>query len=302
MKTHSRYALCLDVGGSHVTAAPVDLATRTLLPAGRVRESILHTASVQDTVQTWHSALTRASLLCPAGTVTHLALALPAPFDYQSGVSHMTHKYEQLLGVNVRDVLRTQLRGGPLAQLPILLGNDADLFALGEHWAGAGQGAERLIGITLGTGLGSGFVARGHVVTSGPEIPPAGELWNTPYADSTAEAFACGEAVTRSYQALSGERCTAREISRRADRADPHAQRAFLMLGEHLAHILRPFTVSFGAAAVVVGGNVSRAWTHFGSSLQAGLPNVQVSASQLLEDAALLGGGALHATPGTGGL
>jgi glucokinase len=36
---------------------------------------------------------------------------------------------------------------------PISLENDANLFALGEHWLGAGQGYDGMLGITLGTGV-----------------------------------------------------------------------------------------------------------------------------------------------------
>ena len=39
--------------------------------------------------------------------------------------------------------------------------NDANLFALGEHWMGAGQGYDQMLGITLGTGVGGGLILNG---------------------------------------------------------------------------------------------------------------------------------------------
>ena len=49
--------------------------------------------------------------------------------------------------------------------------NDADAFALGEWWAGAAKGGRRVVAATLGTGLGSAFLADGHIVHDAPGIP-----------------------------------------------------------------------------------------------------------------------------------
>ncbi|GGJ59978.1 ROK family protein [Deinococcus roseus] len=298
MKNPAQYALCLDVGGSHVTAAPIDLSHRTLLNPGRVRAPVHHVDAAETILQTWWSALSMASLACENKSFSHITLALPAPFDYQHGISRMTHKYRQLFGLDVRALLQTQQQFSPLAGLPIFFANDADLFALGEHWAGMGQPFERMIGVTLGTGLGSGFVREGKIIRSGPEVPPEGELWNTPHLDGLAERHACGQAVSDSYGLLTGESCSAEEISLRADQGDLQARSAFQTLGEHLVAILTPHVQAFEAQAVVVGGNVSRAWKHFGPALQEGLPGAEVFPSQLREDAALLGGAALLSPAG----
>lgn len=297
MKHPPKYALCLDVGGSHVTAAPIDLTTRTLLETGRVREHIRHFDAAETIIQTWWSALSQAALACDGAEISHITLALPAPFDYEKGISWMTHKYRSLHGKDVGALLGKHQQCSPLDGLPIFFANDADLFALGEHWAGVGQKFDRLIGVTLGTGLGSGFIQKGKVITHGQGVPEAGEIWSTSYLDAHAERYACGQAVTDAYQKLRGETCTAQEISTRADHGDPHARKVYRMLGEHLAAILSPYANTFDAQAVVVAGNVSRAWNHFSPALQAGLPDVQVHPSRLLEDAALLGGAALAQTP-----
>ena len=47
--------------------------------------------------------------------------------------------------------------------VPVALENDADAAALGESWAGAGRGLQRLAMITIGTGVGSGFVFDGEI-------------------------------------------------------------------------------------------------------------------------------------------
>ena len=47
--------------------------------------------------------------------------------------------------------------------LPLFLENDANLFALGEHWLGAGMGHDQMLGITLGTGVGGGLILNGRL-------------------------------------------------------------------------------------------------------------------------------------------
>jgi glucokinase len=61
--------------------------------------------------------------------------------------------------------------------VPCTLGNDANAAALGEWRYGAGQGCNDLLVVTLGTGLGSGFIVNGQLVL-GP-FGNAGELGHT---------------------------------------------------------------------------------------------------------------------------
>jgi glucokinase len=48
--------------------------------------------------------------------------------------------------------------------LPAVIENDANCAALGEMWMGAGEGAENLICVTLGTGVGGGVIVAGNIV------------------------------------------------------------------------------------------------------------------------------------------
>ncbi|MBB6097372.1 glucokinase [Deinobacterium chartae] len=290
------HALALDVGGSHVSAALVDLQRRQALPVTR-----LHTdpdADAGTILDAWVQAARTAHAAGGHVPLAHIGLALPAPFDYRRGISRMQHKFAALYGLNVKEQLRARLRGSALETLDLRLANDADLFALGEAWSGAARGRARVIGITLGTGLGSGFVDRGRVVVEGPEVPPGGELWNTPYRSDIAETFACGAAVTRAYARQGQEALAAAEVARRAETGDPIARQAFAELGHHLGEIIAPWVQRFEPDAIVIGGNVSRAWSLFSPALEAALPGTPCLPSALFEEAALLGAAALsHDSP-----
>lgn len=51
-----------------------------------------------------------------------------------------------------------------LSGLPVFLENDANIAVLGENWLGAGENADNVIAITLGTGVGGGIITNGKIV------------------------------------------------------------------------------------------------------------------------------------------
>ena len=53
---------------------------------------------------------------------------------------------------------------GLLDGLKVLVGNDANVAALGEIWMGAAKGAKNAVMATLGTGVGGGVVVNGKVI------------------------------------------------------------------------------------------------------------------------------------------
>jgi glucokinase len=55
-------------------------------------------------------------------------IAMPAPFDYPAGVSHMAHKFRAIRGLPLGTLLAAEVG------LPVHFLNDADAFGLG--WAG----------------------------------------------------------------------------------------------------------------------------------------------------------------------
>jgi glucokinase len=48
--------------------------------------------------------------------------------------------------------------------IPVTIENDANVAALGERWMGAGNNADDVVFVTLGTGVGGGIIADGHIL------------------------------------------------------------------------------------------------------------------------------------------
>ena len=82
-----------------------------------------------------------------------------------------------------------------------VLGNDCDVAALAEAKFGAGKNAERVFFVTVGTGVGGGFVVGGRSDgTNRPAIAEIGHLrvgLDAGELDGTVEAFASGRGIER---------------------------------------------------------------------------------------------------------
>ena len=101
-----------------------------------------------------------------------------------------------------------------LFHVPCTVLNDANAAALGECYAGAGQGRRCVLMITLGTGIGGGIVSEGHVFGGAKGI--AGEIGHftlkaggetcTCGRQGCFERYASTSALVRKARELTGER------------------------------------------------------------------------------------------------
>jgi glucokinase len=272
----------LELGGSHVSAARVDVATvqvedllRLPLDAQGPRAELIENV-----------ALAARSV---AAGATRVGVAVPGPFDYDRGVCTIrgVGKLDALFGVDLRSELSRVFPAADATAIRFV--NDAEAFLLGEAAAGAARGFSRAIGVTLGTGLGSAFLVDGAIVRSGPGVPADGELHRVPFRGRPVEDMLSGRGLCVRF----GEDVDAARIASLADRGDGRATAAFSSFGADLATFLAPFVRRFGAQCVVVGGAITHAWPHFGSPLADAI-EAEVAPAARLDDAALVGA-ALHA-------
>jgi glucokinase (EC 2.7.1.2) len=70
----------------------------------------------------------------------------------------------------------------------IMVGNDANVAALGEVWQGGGKGNKNLVMVTLGTGVGGGIILGGKIVPG--SFGAAGEIGH--FTMSNTETMSCG--------------------------------------------------------------------------------------------------------------
>ncbi|WP_153796205.1 ROK family protein [Foetidibacter luteolus] len=102
-------------------------------------------------------------------------------------------------------------------KLPVVLTNDANAAAIGEMMYGAAQGMKDFIMITLGTGVGSGIVANGHLIYGHDGF--AGELGHTIIIpDGRLHEGTGKKGSLESYASATGVKLTAIEVMEHTDK------------------------------------------------------------------------------------
>jgi glucokinase len=292
----------LEIGGSHVTAALVDLSAAKVLP-GSIRHELCASGTASDILE----AIIACALALPAAQGAAWGVAIPGPFDYQRGVALFTGvgKFDSLYGVDVGAALAAGLRRHPG---PIRFLNDAHAFVRGEWLFGAGLGHDRCVGITLGTGVGSAFLAGGTVCDHGSAIPPEGRVDLLRIDGQPLEDVVSSRAIRRAYQRQTGTRpLDVAWIAQRVGRGDMTAAYVLGTAFERLGEALGPWLASFGATMLVVGGSMTGSWKLIKPALEAGIGRTYEPATSLTmavsvaargNDAALLGAAAHAYGPG----
>ena len=167
-----------DIGGSHITAALIDLNTGGLLRETIKRQPVNSHGSPDEILNSWANSIAD-SFMNYSGP-KRIGIAMPGPFDYQKGISYIKgfHKYDSLYKLNVKEALAERLN---IESNAILLKNDAACFLQGEIFAGAAKGYRKSIGFTLGTGFGSAIGI--------DAVAQDAEYWSRPFLEGVAEDY-----------------------------------------------------------------------------------------------------------------
>ncbi|MCL1949205.1 MAG: ROK family glucokinase [Turicibacter sp.] len=203
--------------------------------------------------------------------VSGVGIGVPGPVTSEGYV---------VVGVNVgwpdgKDV-KGELEG--MLSLPVAVGNDANVAALGELWLGSAQGAQNAIMYTLGTGVGGGVIIDGKVV-AGPN-GAGGELGHS-LAVLNGSACNCGkngclETVasatgivreTVNYLASTDtpsplrdlEKIEAKDVFEAAKAGDTISLKMVDQLGFYLGLNMANVAAAVDPEKIIVGGGVSKA-------------------------------------------
>lgn len=179
-------------------------------------------------------------------------------------------------------------------QVPVLINNDANCFALGEYHFGKGNGSQAMVGLTLGTGLGSGIILKGKLY-SGKNCG-AGEFGMIDYLDHCIEYYASGQFFRNVYQ-TDGE-----TVFKKASEGDHTAISMYEEMGKHLGNAIKVILYALEPDKIIIGGSVRHAWKWFSGSMwerintfayRQTLNNLIIETSEL-ENSGILGAAALH--------
>ncbi len=289
-----KYAIGVDIGGSHITSLAVDPDTRDILHHTEARRAVDCHAAAEEILTNWVEAIHETMTLAGDLEFCGIGFAMPGPFDYPGGIAMFkgVQKYESLYGINIRAEMEERLFLKP--GIPVRFMNDASCFAMGEAWMGEAAACKRVVAVTLGTGFGSSFVNEGIPVETGPDVPPQGCLYHLPFGDSNADNHFSTRWFLAEYERLTTQKIQGvKELTDRVD-TDAAAREIFLTFGTNLANFMSEWLLLFRAECLVMGGNIAKSYPLFREiflqQLQKnGLDSLKIFISGLGETAAICG-------------
>ena len=278
-------AIGIDIGGTHITAALVNLENGHTLTGTKIRTAVNADAPAGEILDIWAAAIQE--VIKKSGIQTpKIGFAVPGPFDYNKGISLIKnlHKYDALYGLNIKELLAARLN---VDAASIRMRNDTEAYLAGETMCGAARGYAKAIGITLGTGLGSAKSTTG--------ITADVNLGSAPFHDSIADDYLSTRWFVKRFREYGG--APIHGVKELLELRQGKHQEAVSMILEEFYHNLAFFLKGFIAAenpdVVIIGGNIAQAYELFyppvRELLKGHIGQAVFKKAALGEDAALVG-------------
>ena len=162
-----------------------------------------------------------------------------------------------------------------LDQIPVKVGNDANVAALGEMWKGGGRGHDSIVMVTLGTGVGGGVILQGKILTGCKGA--GGEIGHMKVNMDETRVCGCGnKGCLEQYASATGivnmakenvpegsyladKKVTAKAVFDGAKEGDAYCMKVVEKFGRYLGVALSNVAHVVDPEAFVIGGGVSAA-------------------------------------------
>ncbi|MES2276158.1 MAG: ROK family protein [Bacteroidota bacterium] len=278
----SQYVVSADIGGSHITAAICNPANHSVVLSSLIRAELNSKADADEILSIWVTTLQNAieNVKLP---VKGLAMAMPGPFDYQNGIAYIKglYKYEALYGMDIKQYLADALK---LSPMDIKFRNDAEATIAGEVLAGAGKYFKNVMGVTLGTGFGSGHFKNDQTIDL--------NLGSEPFKESIADDYLSTRWFLKRYHELTGMCVSNVQELAEIAYSNATAKEIFKEFALNMSNFLLEPVYSLKPEVLIICGNIARASGLFLPHLKKRL-NINIQLAELGELAPLTGAAAL---------
>lgn len=268
--------IAIDIGGTRMRAATYSANSLTPKNINRIKTRKKNSPPKERLIKLITSVWPEDNKVAAIG------IAVPGPVNCATGVLEKAPNIPELTGLSIVEYLQNKF------QVPIQLGNDANLAALGEWKFGAGRGHRHMVYLTISTGIGSGVIindqlfagAKGFASELGHTmLLPDGPLCGCGVRGHL-EALASGTAIAKwvAEQISKGaetsiitppadELIPGSLIAEAANQGDFLALQAFNRAGKFLGQAIADFLHIFNPTILVLGGGVSQSYDLFSETL-----------------------------------
>jgi glucokinase len=259
----AKYFIVADVGGTHIRTA--------CFSADSHRPNAIKRIHTNGTGLPHERLINLIGSIFPEGEeVAAITVAAPGPTDPFEGIVLAAPNIPGWTNLPLRKLIQDRF------DVPVAIGNDANLAALGEWRFGAGIGHRNLVYITVSTGIGGGVISDNQLLLGTHGL--AGELGHvTVIPDGPLcscgqrghlEAVTSGPAIARWVEqelnqgipsSLTDKRpVKAEDVSRAANEGDKLATAALARAGTYLGIAVADYLHIFNPSVVIIGGGVSQ--------------------------------------------
>ena len=176
------YGFGIDVGGTTVKVGFFE-TSGALLDKWEIKTNTANggEAILPDIAKTIEEKLSKEGI--SKDEVQGIGIGVPGPVLNASVVTRCVN-----LGWGEIDVAGTLSK---IIGLPVKVGNDANVAALGEMWQGGAKGSSNVVMVTLGTGVGGGIIVDGRIVAGANGA--GGEIGHLNVCEDELESCNCGQ-------------------------------------------------------------------------------------------------------------
>ena len=245
--------MCVDLGGTTITAGVVEgsdiLSLKTVSTGGdRPSHEILDTIiRLIENVSKKYS-------------IDGIGIGVPNPAGPKSDRLYLVENLPQLENFPLKSRLSEYFT------IPVILENDANCMALGEHRAGALKGFRNCVCITLGTGLGCGIIIDGKIYRGNSYC--AGEIWNIPWIDGRILEDGIGvRGLEAIYTNITGSSIEPHGLYGMYGKGDPGAVEAFDTYGISVGAVMVMILSFLDPERIAVGGGISESFDAYSGSM-----------------------------------
>ena len=262
-------AIAIDIGGTKVEAALVDEhgtvlpSSRHRFPTGRGQSAEELAESVRSAIRGVLALLTGRDAAFDPAQVRGVGIGAAGPINLGAGrVSPLNlpvwrdYPLRQLVADTVHPVL---------PGIPVTLRMDGLCITLAEHWVGAGQGYDNVMGMIVSTGVGGGLVLGGQTVPG-----PSGNAGHIGHVEigghddlchcgglGCLEAVASGPRTVEWANAQGWNGSTGEELAAAVSAGDPIAVRAVERAGRAVGRAIASAASLVDLDVVAIGGGFS---------------------------------------------
>ncbi len=191
--------------------------------------------------------------------ITGIGIGVPSIVDVEKGIVYNVINIPSWERVELKSILEKEFG------IPVFINNDVNCFVLGEQRYGQAKGFASLVGLTIGTGLGSGIIINDQLY-SGANCG-AGEIGYLPYLKHNLEHYCSGIFFETE------KSTTAIRVFNDATTGDTDALAMWQEFGVHMGNAIKCILYAFDPEAIIIGGSVANAYSFFADSMMQEMQN-----------------------------